>query len=67
MSSGGRRGNPCLFPARLFPELMALPQGSGGGYVIKKHPERLGLLDVRDEYELMDVDSPEDYRVLLER
>ena len=64
---GDRPGSPVLFPAWSFPELMALPQGIGGGHVIKKHPERLGLLDVRDEYELMDVDSPEDYRVLLER
>ena len=60
-------GSPVLFPKWSFPELKELPEGLGGGYVVKKHPERLRMVSVRDEYELMDVDSPEDYQMLLER
>lgn len=31
----GVRGNPCLFPARLFPELLALQGDHGGNQVIR--------------------------------
>lgn len=58
MSSGGRRGNPCLFPALLFPELMALEGDRGGSAVIRRHPEDLVLLEV-DALELADVDTPQ--------
>lgn len=58
MSSGGRRGNPCLFPARLFPELMALEGDRGGSAVIRQHSEDLVLLEV-DALELADVDTPQ--------
>ena len=39
----------------------------GGGVVIKKYPERLRVINVRDMYELKDVDSPKDLSELLER
>ena len=60
-------GSPVLFPKWSLPELKELPEGQGGGYVVKKHPEHLRMVRVRDAYELMDVDSPEEYRFLLER
>ena len=41
--------------------------GIGGGVIIKKYPERLRTVSVRDMYELKDVDSPEDLSELLER
>ena len=59
--------SPVIFPAWAFPELRALPEGKGGGVVIKKYPERLRTVNVRDRYELKDIDSPEDLRELLER
>ena len=65
MSSGGRRGNPCLFPARLFPELMALEGDRGGSAVIRQHPEDLVLLEV-DDLELADVDTPQALAALSE-
>lgn len=65
MSSGGRRGNPCLFPARLFPELMALEGDRGGSAVIRQHPEDLVLLEV-DALELADVDTPQALAALSE-
>ena len=63
----GALGSPVVFPKWAFPELLNLPEGKGGGVVIKKYPERLRTVSVRDMYELKDVDSPEDLEELLER
>ena len=54
----GIRGNPCLFPARLFPELMALTGDVGGSAVIHRHEKELLLLEV-GRRELLDADTPE--------
>ena len=56
LGHGGIRGNPCLFPARFFPELLALEGDRGGGAVIRRHPETLLLLETAPE-ELRDVDT----------
>lgn len=64
LSHEGVRGNPCLFPARLFPELLALTGDRGGSAVIRKHPDDLLLLEVSAE-ELWDVDTPEAMEALL--
>ncbi len=53
----GKRGNPVLFPKDLFPELAALEGDTGGGAVIKAHPDRLRLLEVPSA-ELLDCDTP---------
>ena len=63
----GVHGSPVVFPDWSFPELLDLPEGKGGGVVIKKHPEHLRVVSVRDMYELKDADSPEDLSELLER
>ncbi len=59
LSHDGVRGNPCIFPARLFPELLALTGDRGGGAVIRRHPEELLLLETAEE-ELMDADTPQE-------
>ena len=64
---GGTHGSPVVFPNWSFPELQNLPEGKGGGFVVKKYPEHLHTVNVRDIYELKDVDSPEDLEELLER
>ena len=56
LGHGGVRGNPCLFPARFFPELMALREDHGGSTVIRRHEEELLLLEV-PAAELHDVDT----------
>lgn len=53
-------GAPILFPKWAFPELLSLPQGKGGGYVAKCHPEMVRLLPISNSLELSDVDTPED-------
>ena len=57
VSAEGARGNPCLFPWGYFPELLALEGDTGGGQVIKAHPDRLRLLEVASQ-ELLDCDTP---------
>lgn len=60
-------GSPVTFPGWAFRELRQLPEGAGGGTMIKKYPERLRTVNVGDMYELKDVDTPEDLKDLLER
>ena len=55
---GGKRGNPCIFPHEFFPELLALTGDTGGGAVIKRHPDRLRTVEV-PAAELADVDTPQ--------
>ena len=56
----GRPGAPVLFPAWAFAELAALPQGRGGGEVIRRHPERVRCVPVEDPAELLDIDRRQD-------
>ena len=58
LAHGGRRGNPCVFPADLFPELLELEGDTGGSAVIRRHGDRLLLLETPAE-ELADVDTPD--------
>ena len=63
LAHGGVRGNPCIFPARFFPELMALTEDHGGNTVIRRHEEALILLETAEK-ELTDVDTPEALRMI---
>ena len=54
-----RRGNPAIFPAEFYPELCALKADTGGGAVIKRHPERLRLVEAISARELDDIDTKE--------
>lgn len=58
LSWNGQRGNPCVFPAEFFPELLALSGDRGGGAVAERHPSRLLLVEAERE-ELADVDDRE--------
>lgn len=56
---GSRRGNPAIFPADFYPELAALKQDIGGGAVIKKHRDKLILVEAGSAKELEDIDTRE--------
>ena len=58
------QGSPVLFPAWAFPELTDLPEGKGGGAVIKNHPHALICVPVWDPFELADADTPEALELL---
>ena len=63
---GDTPGAPVLFPKWSFPELLNLPEGKGGGVVMKKHPEKVSVMQIQDPYELMDADTPETLQMLLQ-
>ena len=54
----GTPGSPVLFGADFFAELQALPEGKGGGVVVKRHPEQVTLVPARHPAELLDADTP---------
>ncbi len=60
----GTAGSPVLFPAALFPELAALPPGTGGREVIRRHPELVTTVEAQFPEELKDIDTPEALREL---
>ena len=60
----GTPGSPVIFPRWSFDELLHLPEGSGGGWVMKKHPESVSSVQVENPYELMDADTPETLELL---
>ena len=66
LGHGGVRGNPCLFPARYFPQLLALEGDQGGSAVIARHPEDLLVVET-DPRELLDVDTRQALEALKEQ
>ena len=63
LAHDGQRGNPCVFPARFFPELLALRGDTGGSAVILAHGGALQLVEVPAR-ELADVDTVRELKAL---
>lgn len=57
-------GSPAVFPSWTFPLLRNLPEGKGGGWIMKQHPECVEAVPISDPYELMDADTPETLEIL---
>lgn len=57
-------GSPVVFPKWTFEELCNLPEGKGGGWVMKQHADRVKAVPISDPYELMDADTPETLEIL---
>ena len=57
---GGRRGNPVLLGAELFPQLLTLTGDEGARRVLQALGERLALVDAPDDGVLYDVDEKSD-------
>lgn len=64
LSDGDCDGAPVVFPRRYFTELANLPQGKGGGAVMKRYPDLIGRFRA-DTWELEDIDTEEDLARLL--
>ena len=60
---GDRRGSPNLFPAALFPELLALRGDRGGSAVLRAHEDRYLPMET-DPRELLDCDTPQGLAIL---
>lgn len=61
---GGRRANPVLFDRQAFPDLMSLQGDAGGRLIFSRYPTV--HVPWPDENLLLDVDTPQDYKRLLD-
>lgn len=59
--NSGRTGNPVCWDAGFFPELLALTGDEGGRQIMRKHKEKVRIIQV-DPEELKDIDRREDLR-----
>ena len=57
-----RRGNPVLFDASLFPELMEVTGDEGGRSIIERHRHDVATVEVGNELATYDVDTWEAYQ-----
>lgn len=57
----GQRGNPVLIGRRYFEELLALPPGVAPRDLVKRHLDKLYLVEVDSDSILRDLDRPEEY------
>jgi len=62
----GRRGHPVLFASELLQEVLALPPSQGANIIIRKDPNRIIEVPVNAPGILVDVDTPEQFRKLME-
>jgi molybdenum cofactor cytidylyltransferase len=56
----GRRTTPVIFPATLFSELTKETGDIGGRNVLKRHADQVVGLEIGQEYDDTDLDTPED-------
>ena len=56
LSHNGKRGNPNIFPKEFYGELLELREDHGGNTVIRRHEDRLRLVEAQKP-ELTDVDT----------
>ena len=55
-----RLGSPVLFGSSYFGALCSLPEGKGGGVVIRQHPESVQAVYAARQEELEDADTAEE-------
>jgi molybdenum cofactor cytidylyltransferase len=58
----GKRGNPVLFDASLFPELMEVTGDEGGRSVIMSHPQEVATVEQSEATASYDIDTWEAYQ-----
>ncbi len=61
-----QRGNPVLFDASLFPELLAVSGDEGGRSVLQRHREEVASVEVGDATTSFDVDTWEAYQQVVD-
>jgi len=60
LAFGDKEGNPVIFPAALFEELLSLPAFESGRFVINGHRNLVQCVQAAEESELLDIDTPDD-------
>jgi molybdenum cofactor cytidylyltransferase len=62
----GRRGHPLVIAPELIPEIESLNLDTGLRELLDRHPDRLLIVEVDDPGAVRDVDTPDDYRSLVD-
>lgn len=62
----GKRGNPILFDASLFPELLEITGDEGGRSVLERHREEIFTVEMGSPLANIDVDTWEAYQRVVE-
>ena len=62
----GKRGHPTLFSKHLFQELLQCPKELGARAVLRNHSKDLAFLSCNEEAVVLDIDTPDDYRRVLQ-
>ena len=62
--SGGRRGNPVLWPREFFLDMMGLLGDIGARPLLSRHRERIREIPLESEAIFLDVDEPADTTTL---
>jgi molybdenum cofactor cytidylyltransferase len=62
----GRRGNPILFAASLFPELLQVSGDEGGRSVVEQHRQEVATVELGDSRATYDVDTWAEYQRVVE-
>jgi molybdenum cofactor cytidylyltransferase len=62
----GKRGNPVLLAANLFPELMEVTGDEGGRSVIMRHPQAVATVEMSEATASYDIDTWEAYQQVVE-
>jgi molybdenum cofactor cytidylyltransferase len=62
---GGQRGNPALFDASLFDELLQVTGDEGGRGLLKRHPDEVVTIETGNQAASYDVDTWEAYQQVL--
>ncbi|MGI9059929.1 MAG: nucleotidyltransferase family protein [Ktedonobacteraceae bacterium] len=62
----GKRGNPLIFDASLFSELIAVTGDEGGRSVVERHKQELATIELGDVIANYDVDTWEAYQQVVE-
>ena len=61
----GKRGNPILFDASLFPELLEVTGDEGGRSVLERHRDEIATVEMGNPLANIDVDTWEAYQQVL--
>jgi molybdenum cofactor cytidylyltransferase len=62
----GKRGNPNLFDANLFPELLEVTGDEGGRSVLERHRDEIAIVEMGNPLANIDVDTWEAYQKVVE-
>ena len=61
VSYQAKEGAPVLFGKKYFSDLKKLSKGKGGSEIIGEHKNKVLLVEAKEEYELWDIDTKEDF------